>query len=78
MFDTAQKSKTKSAKLPLYTKNCLNLYHSGGKTKARYGLVENYRDDITAKENADDILIIDQRSPVEINGEMCKIYTMLY
>ena len=78
MFDTAQKSKTQSAKIPLYTKNCLNLYHSDSKTKARLGLIENYRDDITALENSDDIRIIDQRSPVEINGEMCKIYTMLY
>ena len=78
MFDTAVKLKTQSKKIPIYTSDCLNLYHSDGETKVRLGLVESYRDDITARENSDDIRIIDQRSPVEINGEMCKVYTMLY
>lgn len=77
MFYSGRKAVCESAPLPVQSADSVNLYPRDGKSAQRSALVSSYTDELYDAENASATRVIDQRSPVIIDGERCKAYIIL-
>lgn len=77
MFYSVKKPQTGDILIPPINRDCIDLYKKDGRVLTRKGMKLSYTDELFTESDRPNVRIIDQRSPVVIDGQRCKVFFVL-